>query len=103
MYVEENGKIHQIEELTTRSGKKVTSKSEVGDQEKVVAGITYQFDLTRGEYVDAEGKGLSNEDGPSGGVDPLQRVEEKLDFLLQKQVQRDLEETLKSQEVDPGV
>jgi hypothetical protein len=32
-----------------------------------------------------------------------EKLEEKVDFLLRKQVQRDLEETLKSQEVDPGV
>ena len=30
-------------------------------------------------------------------------IEEKMDFLLQKQVQRDLEEALQQLEVDPSV
>ena len=32
-----------------------------------------------------------------------EKLEEKVDFLLQKQVQRDLEDALKSLEVNPSV
>lgn len=32
-----------------------------------------------------------------------EKLEEKVDFLLQKQVQRDLEEALQQLEVNPGV
>ncbi len=82
--------------------KKGINKHYIGEQYISKNGSEYTFDLNRGEYVDPQGNALQLGDIHQEET-PLQRLEEKVDFLIQKQVQRDLEEALKSQEVMPGV
>ncbi len=74
----------------------------IGEQHISKNGSEYTFDLNRGEYVDSQGNALQLGDIHQEET-PLQRLEEKVDFLLQKQVQRDLEDALQQLEVTPNV